>query len=102
MNDKVCRVDATDSSGAVRQVAVIARSRNEAAARAIEELTQKKEWALGGDPILRVTVQEPSSSYQVSIDQLKTWARQRDRHDTLGIFALKNRVSKLLAAKRGG
>jgi hypothetical protein len=101
VHDKVCSVNATDSSGSVRQVAVIARSRNDAAARAIEELNKTGEWSTGEASILQVTVHEPGATYQVSIEQLQKWARQRDRIDTIGVTALKSRVAQMLAPKRG-
>jgi len=91
----------TDSTGLVRRVPVVARTRDEAAARAIEELIKSGEWSTGGNPMLQVTVHEPGATYQVSIDQIAKWSRQRDRVDTVGVTSLKSRVAKMLAPGRG-
>jgi hypothetical protein len=52
-------------------VPVVARSRNEAAARAIEELIKTGEWSTSDTPMFQVTVHDPGASYQVSLDQVK-------------------------------
>jgi len=65
-DEKLCAVSATDSNGVVRKVPVVARSRNEAAARAIEELSKAGEWRPDGRETL--TVHEPKKSYQVSVE----------------------------------
>jgi len=83
--------------GVVREVAVIARTRHEAAAKALEELIRNSEWNPGGDPTITVTVHEPVSAYDVTVDHINKWAREREGSDTIGVAALKSRVQKLLS-----
>ena len=102
LDHKVAIVSMTDSTGLVRRVPVVARTRNEAPARAIEELIKSGEWSTGGNPVLQVTVNEPGATYQVSIDQIAKWSHQRDRIDTIGVTSLKSRVAKMMLIGRRG
>ena len=83
--------------GVVREVAVIARTRHEAAAKALEELIRTSEWNPGGHPTITVTVHEPVSAYDVTVDHIDKWARARDCSDTIGVAALKSRIQQLLS-----
>jgi len=97
--DKVCSVTVSNTKGNLELISVIARSRNAAAALALEELIKQHRWSADRSSKIEVTVHEPGPKYAVTIEQIVKWANLRQRGEQIGVVALKRRILELFSQR---
>jgi hypothetical protein len=88
-------VKLVDAQGHLELTAVLAHSRNGAAALALEELIKQHRWSRDRSSKMEVTVHEPGPAFEVTVDQILKWATHHERGEPIGVVALKKRILEL-------